>query len=176
MSILGDLHFESNGKISPITFFLLSLLSAKGDSVRDIDQIQKKIEELKEADLDKMVTDEVEYGKFWLEWVLGKVEHTTIMKKKVSHWWPIAEGRAMNSYGKGEGGLYYVVLGEDFLRDTCQTCKKINNMKFGWKMQQDCPLFVCTNIAEIQPTISQPIKWNSRLSKGAECPSYEKSS
>jgi len=146
----------------------------KGDSVRTEEEIAKKIEELKEADFDKMVTDEVEYGKFWLDWVLGKVEHTTTIKK-VSHWWPIPDGKAMNAYGQGDGGLYYVVLGEDFLRDTCQTCKKVNNMKFGWKSQQGCPLFVCTNIIEIQPTINQPIEWNQRLAKGANCPFYERS-
>ena len=40
-------------------------------------EIRKKLRELERADLDEMVVDEIEYGKYWLEWVLGKHEHTT---------------------------------------------------------------------------------------------------
>jgi hypothetical protein len=44
-------------------------------------EINTKITELENADLDAMVTDEVEYGLFWLKWVLGQEEHTTKMRK-----------------------------------------------------------------------------------------------
>jgi len=44
-------------------------------------EIENKISELDKADLDKMVFDEVEYGKFWLKWVLGKVKHKTEIVK-----------------------------------------------------------------------------------------------
>ncbi len=85
-------------------------------------------------------------------------------------WWPIPKGKAMSAYQNCGDGLYYVVLGEDFLRSTCQNCKNIENMKFAWKSQQGVPLFVCTNIEEIKPTIKQPIEWDARLAEGAECP------
>ena len=91
----------------------------------------------------------------------------------MSKWWPIPKGKAMSAV-KIEVDKYYVVLGEDFLSTTCQGCKNINNMKFGWKKQQGVPLFICTNIEEIQPTITQPIEWNARLSKGADCPKFER--
>ena len=44
-------------------------------------EIDTKITELKNADLDAMVTDEIEYGIFWLEWVLCQKEHATKMRK-----------------------------------------------------------------------------------------------
>lgn len=139
-------------------------------------ELKGKITELYNADLDRMVTDEVEYGVYWLEWVLGKHEHETILKQvKKNQWWPISEGKAMSAYQNCGKDLYYAVLGEDFLRDKCQTCNNIKNMKFGWKSQQGMPLFVCSNIEEIKPTITEPIQWNARLCKGAECPSYQKS-
>ncbi|GAG87303.1 unnamed protein product, partial [marine sediment metagenome] len=75
--------------------------------------------------------------------------------------YPVPEGRAMNmvwSRKEGDDKIYYVILGEDFLRDTCQQCKNILNMEFGWKSQQGMPLFVCTNIAQLKPTIEHPIE------------------
>lgn len=45
--------------------------------MRSLEEIEKKREELTRADLTKMVMDEVEYGKFWLDWVMGKEEHET---------------------------------------------------------------------------------------------------
>jgi len=95
-------------------------------------------------------------------------------RKSSSKWWPIPKGKAMSVYWT-DGKLYYVVLGEDFLEDTCVHCKKLGNVKFGYKKQQGVHLFVCTNIKEIQPTILQPIEWNQRLGKGAECPFFERS-
>jgi hypothetical protein len=38
------------------------------------EEILAKIEELENADLDKVPVDEVEYGKYWLGWVLGLPE------------------------------------------------------------------------------------------------------
>ena len=35
------------------------------------------------ADCDKLVVDEVEYGEFWLRWVLGLEEHTTKLRESV---------------------------------------------------------------------------------------------
>jgi hypothetical protein len=47
--------------------------------LRTQDEVEKKLRELEQADLDKMLMDEVEWGKFWLNWVLGKEEHQTKM-------------------------------------------------------------------------------------------------
>jgi len=87
--------------------------------------------------------------------------------------WPIPEGEAMSAYWT-DGKNYYVVLGEDFLETCCQKCAKIGNIKFGWKKNNGVPLFVCTNIQEIQPTILEPIRWIARLKAGGECPFFEK--
>lgn len=50
--------------------------------MRSKEEIEAKIKELENADLDKMVFDEVEYGKMWLRWVLGKETHKTIQREK----------------------------------------------------------------------------------------------
>lgn len=52
--------------------------------MRSQQEIEKKIEELHGADLDKMPVDEVEYGMFWLQWVLGKEEHVTRTRQCLS--------------------------------------------------------------------------------------------
>jgi len=97
-------------------------------------------------------------------------------KIDVPSWeYPVPEGNALYctfSRKEGDNEIYYVVLGEDFLRDTCQQCQKIQNMEFGWKSQQDVPLFVCSNIAQLKPTILHPIEWNQRLAKEAKCPFF----
>ena len=51
--------------------------------VRTEKEIHRKLSELMLADCDKMVVDEVEYGKFWLRWVLGLEEHTTKLRESV---------------------------------------------------------------------------------------------
>lgn len=70
--------------------------------------------------------------------------------------------------------IYYVVLGEDFLRGRCQKCINTLNMEFGWKSQQGVPLFVCSNIRQLKPTIEHPIQWEARLAKGAKCSFFVK--
>ena len=59
-----------------------SLPSVKANvPTRTEKEIHRKLDELFHADLDKMVFDEVEYGKFWLRWVLGLEEHTTKLRE-----------------------------------------------------------------------------------------------
>jgi len=89
----------------------------------------------------------------------------------VGKFWPIPEGKAMTPYWT-DGKNYYVVLGEDYLEKHCKKCAKIGNMKFGWKKNNGVPLFVCTNIQEIQPTILEPIRWIARFRDG-DCPFFE---
>ena len=57
-------------------------MSLKEIKLRPIQEILHKIRELSCADLDQMVFEEVEYGKFWLKWVLGEEEHETKMSEE----------------------------------------------------------------------------------------------
>ena len=49
--------------------------------MRTLEEIADKIAELNKADLDQTPVDEVQYGLFWLDWVLGVKEHTTKLRK-----------------------------------------------------------------------------------------------
>jgi len=63
---------------------LKEFMQEERQGMRRKGEIEKKIEELQNADLDKMVLDEVEYGKFWLRWALGLEKHETKMGKVVT--------------------------------------------------------------------------------------------
>ena len=65
------------GTKCPFSFLRLSKIMRRVKLMRSEAEIRKKLRELERANLDEMVFDEVEYGKYWLEWVLEKHEHTT---------------------------------------------------------------------------------------------------
>jgi len=49
--------------------------------MRTLEEIAAKIAELNNADLDQTPVDEVQYGLFWLDWVLGVKEHVTKLRQ-----------------------------------------------------------------------------------------------
>ncbi len=63
-------------------FYAVKHIKRKGDNLRTEQELRNKLKELDRADLDQMVFGEVEYGKFWIRWVLGEHEHRTKTRKE----------------------------------------------------------------------------------------------